>query len=147
VQLGVAHHVHHRGPTTFGTGPALSLETGTFVDPALGVSLFVRGQRYTGREDDGSTSVPRTELLAGARLYVRPPGRLLAALGAGAIVTRRRLFGETDVATQKFVELYLGYAVLRSRCTDLEAGATAGYSPDEEYAWVGLAIGARRRMW
>lgn len=148
MQLGVAHHTHHQDvSTTFGTSPTLSLETGAFLDPALGVSLFVRGQRYTAHDEEGSLSVPRTELLAGGRLYVQPPGRLLAALGVGIIVTRRRLFEELDVATQKLVELYLGYAVLRSRCTDLELGATAGYSPDEEYAWFGLAIGARRRMW
>jgi hypothetical protein len=149
VQLGVAHHVHYVdfSPKS-GTSPTLSLEAGRFVDPAIGFSAFVRGQYYTEDDDDEFTdSAPRFDVLFGARAYVQPADRMLAAFGAGLLVTRYRFIDTRDTATQKFVEVYAGWTALRSRCTELEAGVNLGYSPDEEYIWIGLAVGARRRMW
>ena len=151
VQLGVAHHAHYGDPPPVsGISPTLALEAGAFVDPAIGFSAFVRGQYYTEDDEDDSftDAEPRLDVLFGARAYFQPADRLLAALGAGLLVTRYRRSSDThDTATQKFVEVYAGWAALRSRCTELEVGVDIGYSPDEEYVWVGLAIGARRRLW
>ena len=146
VQLGFAHHEHYDNfETGFGNSPTLSLEGGAFLAPGLGLSLLVRGQRY----DDANHfwTVERTEVLLGPRVYFEPiRGRMLAAVGAGLLVTRRKSFDGKDQAVQKFVEVYAGWSVLRSRCTDLEAGVFAGYSPDEEYTWIGLAVAVRRRI-
>ncbi len=151
VQLGVAYHEQRVFQAdSFGTSPTLTLEAGGFVSAEVGLTALVRGQHYRGRVPELGESVPRTEGLAGVRVYLQPtPARLLVAAGAGLLVTRTRVpldsgFGYT---THVFVEVYAGWAVLRSRCTALELGAHAGYSPDEEYVWAGLALGVRRSAW
>lgn len=149
--LGVAYHEHSVFDVdTYGTSPTLTLEAGAFVAPEIGFAVLVRGQRYVERIRDLDDSLRRIDVFAGVRVYFQPtPERLLAAVGAGLLVARKSASGIDDEGyeAQKFVEAYVGWAVLRSRCTDLELGAHAGYSPDEEYVWAGLALGVRRRAW
>ncbi|HSK05343.1 MAG TPA: hypothetical protein VK932_29040 [Kofleriaceae bacterium] len=151
VHLGVAHHEHRVfSIESLGTSPTLTLESGAFVSPEIGLAALVRGQRYDDRGPLLGGSRPRTQGLVGLRLYFQPPlAPLLVAAGAGILGTRTRspLTGERETVLDVFVEVHAGWAVLRSRCTALELGVDAGYSPEEEYVWAGLTLGVRRSAW
>jgi hypothetical protein len=150
IQIGVAHHEHveivELDNAAIANSPTLSLEAGRFLTPELGLAALVRGQRYFER-GPFDFARRRGQVLVGGRVYFQPiEAPLLVALGAGVLVERRSEF-QVDYNVEPFVEAYAGWAVLRSRCTDLEVGVNAGYSPHEEYVWLGLAIGVRRRVW
>lgn len=151
VHLGVAYHEHRVFMTeSFGTSPTLTLEAGAFLSPEIGLTALVRGQRYGDHAPDLGGSRPRTDGLVGLRMYFQPPpAPLLVAAGAGILGTHTRggLGVERETVLDVFVEVHAGWAVLRSRCTALEIGVDAGYSPEEEYVWAGLTLGVRRSAW
>jgi hypothetical protein len=151
VHLGVAYHEHRVFTTeSFGTSPTLTLEAGAFVSPEIGLAALVRGQRYRDRAPDLGEARPRTEGLVGLRVYFQPPpAPLLVAAGVGVLGARTRevLGGGRQTVLDVFVEVHAGWAVLRSRCTAIELGVHAGYAPEEEYVWAGLALGVRRSAW